>query len=214
MLPFPAPNDKRQYQCFICSQVQTDYQAFRKHITENHEEGREFLICPLLHCQAPVRDLRLHFKNKHPHNSLPPGIQLRASVWYDVRSPKRKKVPTFKSGTHISKTGKICNYRSGYELDVYKCLDTDESVRVYDAEPFPVSYFWMGEEKNYWPDIKVTFEDGHVEIWEVKPQNQLNLKQNKVKWDACKYFCDVRGWNFKVICEQDINKMKKKRYNN
>ena len=55
---------KRKWQCFVCGKQYKNFETYKEHIIDKHEEGREFIICPT--CGAPVRDIRAHFRAKHP----------------------------------------------------------------------------------------------------------------------------------------------------
>lgn len=210
-----AKNDgKRKWQCFVCGREYLEYQAFADHIVEEHEEGRDYVRCPLPRCAAPIRDIQLHMKAKHPHDSMPSfhGPN-RALVWKGQKGVKEKKSkrPTFRQGEFVSmkNNGKEFTYRSSYECAVLECLELLPEIVKYDVEPIRIPYFYKGQEKNYIPDISLCFSDGHIEIWEIKPANQTSLEQNTAKWDAAKLFCATRGWDFIVITEKGIELLKK-----
>ena len=211
MLPFIANNNKRKFSCFVCGIIFDSPNEFKNHIISTHEEGRVYLICPNKSCGWPCRDLRFQFRNTHPSCKCPEDRQLRATVMYDLKTPgKKKKIPNFQNGFHISaKTGKKMHFRSGYEREVYECLDKLGEVLRYEVEPFSIPYFFKGKKKNYYPDLLVEFSSGAIEIWEIKPSNQTALEQNKAKWDAAKYYCQLRGWSFEPITEQRIGQLKK-----
>src|SRR5690606_36339156 len=110
-------NKERKFQCFVCGQLFSDYIEYKDHIVESHEEGREYVICPLQHCQAPVRDLKMHVKVKHRGVDLK-GIekkfQTKATVWNDFSPTGKKKTrpPKVRRGKYVSvKTGKVFDYR-------------------------------------------------------------------------------------------------------
>lgn len=213
-LPFNNENkDKkvRKWQCFVCGIFYEDFEQFRNHIIETHEEGREFIICPLERCKAPVRDMRMHFKAKHPYDQLPKKGMMRAIVWKDVSNKekvKTKKV-NFKEGMYTSSKMNIdFRYRSGYEETVYECLDSLHDVLTFEPEPFEISYIFQGKPHKYIPDIIVTFLDGHKEVWEIKPATQTDLPKNQAKWDYAREHCKLRGWKFEVITEMVIHKLK------
>lgn len=201
---------KRSYQCFICGVLFDEYSKMAGHVKENHELGREYVVCPLERCQAPVRDLRIHFKANHPYDALPKASQMRALVLFDPKSKKVKKIPSFKEGyiTSVKNNGKKMHFRSGWEKDVYESLEALKSVVAYEVEPFGVSYIFEGESKTYWPDLKVYFSDGTVQIWEVKPANQSLVPRNQAKWASCERYCMDRGWKFSVIMEEQIKALK------
>jgi hypothetical protein len=91
---------KRQFTCFVCGINLETLEEFKTHVME-HDEGREWIRCPITYCQCPCRDLRAHFQKTHKGIPIPKNCQLKASVWFDPTRKKRK--PTFAEGNFISK---------------------------------------------------------------------------------------------------------------
>lgn len=215
-LPFPKDDHTRSYICFVCGLKHKDFEEYKSHIINSHEEGREFVICPLGRCGAPVRDLRLHWKAKHPsEKEMPKTGQMKAMIWKDQNTKTgkmTKRKPKFREGYLISTKngGKEMHYRSGMECDVYEYLEAIPEVLGYEVEPFKVQYSFEGEVHEYNPDLKVSFDDGRIEIWEIKPSNQTHLPRNNAKWTACNQYCQTRGFNFMVLTEVGIGKLKQK----
>lgn len=207
MLPFQ--NDgKKKYQCFCCGIQFTDFSDFTNHIKENHDEGRDYLICEI--CGACVRDLPLHHKKHLPHFPMPKYKMLRALIWKDIspKGEKKTRKPKFREGWYEStKMKKKFYYRSGYESKVFECLDSWNECVAFEAEPFRIPYLWEGTSHEYTPDILVIFIDGHKELWEIKPANQTALEQNQCKWSAAAEACEPRGWKFVVKTEQGIKQL-------
>jgi len=207
-LPFGDSSGK--HVCFCCGMQFSEYEEFRSHIIESHEEGREFVRCPLEHCKAPVRDVKLHMKVKHPSFDLRNFKgQARAIIWHDFSAKgKKTRKPRFKQGKYEStKTGKTLGYRSGLEEKLYKVLDQHDEVMSFYSEPFNIDYIHKGQAHKYTPDLIVNFMDGRRQVWEVKPSNQTDLEMNKNKWRAAEEACKVRGWSFEVFTEQRIDKL-------
>lgn len=219
-LPFDLPNkNKRRWQCFVCGREYTEYDPYKTHIIEEHEEGRDYVLCPLKRCGAPVRDLRMHFKVKHRGEKIPAGTQHKSTVWRDqkVKGGKKEIVtrkPTFMRGVLISNKpnmkGREIPYRSGYERRVYECLEVLTDVLYYDTETEKIPYYFEGERHIYLPDLKIAVADGHIEVWEIKPATQTSNPKNEAKWKAAEDYCNVRGWKFVVVTEVGINKLEKK----
>lgn len=209
-------NNERTWQCFVCAKNYQTYEDYKQHIIDNHDEGREYLTCP--DCKAPVRDMKAHYKVKHPQRMMPKGLQHRVVVWKDYKTNRKSgkrefkaRGPQFRQGTFSSK--KSCadfTYRSGMECDFYECLEADRDVEAFFGEPFKVPYFYAGEWHNYIPDIKVHYIDGSVEIWEIKPQSQTGYEQNKAKWVAMNDYAHNYGWEFTVQTEDALSMLKKK----
>jgi hypothetical protein len=207
--------------CFVCGKNHKVFEEYKKHIIDMHEEGREYVICPLARCGAPVRDLRLHFKAKHPSEaSVPKTGQMKAMIWKDQGPRKdggklKQRKPKFREGYLVSTKngGREMHYRSGMECDVYECLESMSEVVSYDVEPFKVQYTFEGEVHEYNPDLSILFDDGHIEIWEIKPANQTHLPRNNAKWTACNQYCQARGFNFMVLTEVGMGKLKQRTKN-
>jgi hypothetical protein len=204
--------DNRKYTCFVCGINLNSHIEYKDHIIEKHELGRDYVICPLSRCGYPVRCIRTHYKAHHPNECMPQIGQLKASIWRDFNKNKKiSRKPKFKEGFFISNknNNKAMHYRSGYELDVYKCLENIQEVVEYYVEPIKIGYLFEGKKHTYNPDLVVIFNDNHKEVWEIKPSNQTDLPKNNAKWVACDSYCQMRGWKFVVITERGINKLKK-----
>jgi TnsA endonuclease N terminal len=210
---FNRDNGKRKWQCFVCGKEYEVFEDFCSHIKESHEEGREYIICPLARCGTPIRDMNLHFKAKHPQDVIPKYHgPSRAIVWKDQKKNKRDKKVDFRKGHFVSakNNGKEFYYRSGYECEVLECLERIPEVIAYDVEPFKtgIPYLFKGEQHHYFPDLSLQFADGHIEIWEIKPASQTLLEVNNAKWQAANVYCTARDWKFIVITEVGIGKLK------
>jgi hypothetical protein len=217
-LPFEDRESKsqRKWQCFVCGQQLDDYEGYKSHVLEKHDEGREFIKCP--DCDAPVRDLKMHYAAKHPKRALPKGVQTKVAVWHDFKSGKdgnKQKTgtrkPTFRQGSFTSKKcGCDFEYKSGLECEFYECLEEDLDVHCWAYESLKIPYFWKNEWHNYIPDMRVAFIDGTTQIWEIKPANQTQYEQNKAKWAAANNYCSNMGWEFVVLTEVGLGKLKHK----
>lgn len=203
--------DIRKFRCFVCSIEFEQFDEYKNHILESHEEGQDYIKCPVEYCQAPIRCMRSHFKAKHPHLALPKTGMLKAIVWRDIASNgKMKRKNKFREGWHEStKMGKNFYFRSGYEKSVFELLDSWHRVMAYEVEPFAIPYIHEGSQHNYTPDVFISFIDGKIEIWEIKPASQTLLEKNQNKWFSAKRACEAKGWGFEVITEQTIEKLKK-----
>ena len=211
-LPFEDKDKgKRKYNCFVCGVAFSDLFEMNKHILENHEEGREYVSCPA--CKFCVRDLKAHFKAKHKDRPMPTSGQMKALIWKDM-SPNGKtktRKPNFRDGylMSIKNGGREMHYRSGLECEIYECLESITEVLKYDVEPLNIPYLYKGKQHKYFPDLSIQFIDGHIEIWEIKPAAQTDLPQNEAKWKAATEFCRARNWEFIVITEVGLGKLKK-----
>ena len=204
--------NEKKCTCFVCGQLFENYNEMKTHITTAHDEGREFVICPLQRCGFPVRCLRSHFKLKHPNEKIPQDKQMKALIWKDFKDKKKPKVKKhFKEGFYESKkNNKKMHYRSGLECEYYKLLELMNDVASYHEEAFAINYMFEGTEHRYIPDILVQYKDGKKELWEVKPKYQMKLPKNQAKWAAAKNWCEARNIPFIVYTEKGLLDLQKR----
>lgn len=100
-------------------------------------------------------------------------------------------------------------YRSSYELQAYKILEQLAKVVKYETEPFYIPYRFQGIEKNYVPDILVTYDDGTQELIEVMSTWQLEDVVRQAKFVAARKYCDEQGLKFSVWTEENIKKVRR-----
>src|ERR1019366_3873114 len=96
---------------------------------------------------------------KHPKEPVPQSGMMRSIVWKDFSpkgSKKKGKKPNFREGTIISLKmhGKEMHYRSGWECEVYECLEALSQVQAYWVEPIRIPYLHEGHMHDYLPDIR------------------------------------------------------------
>ena len=119
-------------------------------------------------------------------------------------------------------------YRSSWECRVMSFLDNNPSVVQWSSEEIIIPYLSPIDRKihRYFPDfyIKVKDKNGNIKemIWEIKPKKQSTQPKkqsritqkyinevvtwgiNEAKWKAAQEYCLDRGWQFKVLTEEDI----------
>lgn len=119
-------------------------------------------------------------------------------------------------------------YRSMLEKRVMTWLDENSSVLEWQSEEFYIPYYdpTVGHMRRYFPDIwmRARTPDGGEKtiLIEIKPKSQtkppkqtkrksknylmevVNWGVNNAKWEAAKKYCDHRGWEFKLVTEEDM----------
>jgi len=105
-------------------------------------------------------------------------------------------------------------------------FDHDSNVEYWQSEEFFIPYFDPTRQiiGHYYPDFKIRYKNGKTVVCEIKPHHQtviptINKKgkrkplkeallyaKNTAKWDAASKYCDVRGYEFKLITEKDLFK--------
>lgn len=127
-------------------------------------------------------------------------------------------------------------FRSSWELDYIKILESNDNVDWWTSECLCIPYLYNLKRHRYYPDFLVHLKDGSYYIVEIKPyhesvmpqltegkkytQKQLkNFNYNKkvyiknmFKWKSAQTFCEKMSTDknisiqFKVVTERDLYK--------
>ena len=125
-------------------------------------------------------------------------------------------------------------YRSQWELHFMAWLDTHSAVEWWQSEEFHIPYFDPSRNKagHYYPDFLVQFKDGKTILIEIKPfkETQLPIKgkdtrsekrylkecltfaKNQAKWKHAHKYAEERGWQFKIMTENELGLSKVNRH--
>lgn len=125
-------------------------------------------------------------------------------------------------------------YRSGWERSVFVWLDNNPICVGWGSETIIVPYFSPIDNRThrYFVDLKAIFKypDGKTKTFliEIKPKQQTVMPKtqnksqkrlveevstyavNRAKWEAASEYARKKGWEFKVITEDEIYGAKKK----
>lgn len=93
-----------------------------------------------------------------------------------------------------TKSGKICNYRSSWELELMEILDGDDRIESWRYEPISISYIFEGKTRRYVPDFHVVTTSGSDLLVEVKPPALSDTDVNSSKRQAAIDFCSRNAW--------------------
>lgn len=119
--------------------------------------------------------------------------------------------------------GKLpCQYRSSWELSVFRILDFHPNVTQWASESISIPYQnpLTGKWTFYIPDLLVVFTDKHgakrAEMIEIKPAKEAYLEKakskkdklafavNQAKWTAAIAWCAKQGLTFRVMTENEL----------
>jgi hypothetical protein len=103
----------------------------------------------------------------------------------------------FSKGLYFSpKMNLSYNYRSSWEVEFMRYLDSFENVEQWFYEFDTISYFFEGKRKKYIPDFQVKLKDGRNFLVEVKPKALRKLAKNEAKREAAKSYCDENSMTY------------------
>jgi hypothetical protein len=99
-------------------------------------------------------------------------------------------------------------YESLLERDYLYLLEFDKDVISYTEQPLTLEYNVLSRKRTYTPDLKVVRKE-KTQIIEIKPKEKLlkflSDEKEKMKFDAAKYYCCSKGYEFKFVTDEDIH---------
>ena len=124
---------------------------------------------------------------------------------------RRRKSRKPKKGTYVStKSGKICVYRSGWELVYFQYLDENPDVLHWESENFIIEYVSnhsTGRLRKYIPDFYVEYADGTKTVEEIKPSKKLTQRLILKKHNMADVWCREKGYEFRIITEIELKEL-------
>lgn len=95
-------------------------------------------------------------------------------------------------------------YQSSYELQAFKILENDKSVKTYKRSNNVIDYVYDESTHKYIPDIFVEYDDSKISIIEVKAKWDMKNLKNKLKFKAARKYCKNNGYNFEIWSENEL----------
>ncbi len=120
---------------------------------------------------------------------------------------------------YVGELGKI-EYRSSYELMVFRWLDMNPDVIAWNSEGTCIPYICPTDNQihRYYVDLAIKWKSGKSVLVEIKPENQTSAptsknkqvlleqtlvwSKNKAKWEAAERFAKKNGIVFQVWTEK------------
>ncbi len=118
-------------------------------------------------------------------------------------------------------------YRSLWELQLFKWLDSQPFIAEWNSEEIIIPYVCRtdGRPHRYFVDVWMKFKDGRILIVEVKPEKEtkppvtpkkktmkyveqvMTYAKNISKWEQAREYALDRGWTFEVWDENTLKKL-------
>jgi len=98
-------------------------------------------------------------------------------------------------------------YRSSYELEYLKQLESDPLVVTYEYESLRIEYQFNGVSRTTIPDFLVHYTDGHTELVEVKANWCLNDESIRCKLEAVKRYASKSNLLFLLVTETCLSSL-------
>lgn len=112
----------------------------------------------------------------------------------------------WKLGTYQShKMNKSFNFKSSWEENIMKQLDSSTQVVSWSYETISIKYYDENHKiRRYIPDFIITLEPGHKILLEVKAPKLALGERQQCKFTAAKQYCIENNIEF-VLCKHNTN---------
>lgn len=92
-----------------------------------------------------------------------------------------------------NKLSRNVQYESDLERRFLQQIESDDNIIIYQEQPLEISYEIGDKKLVYFPDVIVISNDYRGIIVEIKPVFHMALRENLIKWEALKRFCEKYG---------------------
>lgn len=214
-------NLKEQYRIGERISSLTDYnKSEENHKTFEERFGKEKAdkIKKKLSEHSSGKNNPMYGKKEHTKGIVAFGKSCKGKTWEEIHgkelSDKLKKQMSEKnSGKNNPMYGKPSPQGSGngwcgwynnlFFRSILELSFLIKNPNVKSAEYIKIPYKdYNGNERNYLPD----FID-EVNLYEIKPSYLVDSKENQLKFEAARVYCENNNLNFKIITDLDINRL-------
>lgn len=140
------------------------------------------------------------FYNKHMSDIIKRRYRENKEWVEKVTCPKKYIHGDFYS----NKMKKYIKYASSYELKYLNILENDHNVIEFEKPHLCLSYYYKNKEHYYFPDLKIKYKNGSIEIHEVKPKKFLLDEIVILKKNAAENYCTEKKYKYKFITEDEL----------
>jgi len=157
-----------------------------------------------LKCMAADKSHMIPMRESKVGWEMPEVAKQKISV-ASVERPAENVFTVAIGGYHDSPKIGRCYYRSSYEKKAFQILDKDANVVNYVIDPVVIVYENEdGMDRRYRPDLQVFYDDGSIDLIEVKPLWRMDDPLVIRKCEAAECYAAERGWDFYVWTEEEL----------
>lgn len=118
-----------------------------------------------------------------------------------------KQLPNRKVSLFYSKKSELANYiESRHEMAMALCLEFNDNVDFYQAQPAHIEFLFKGKMRRYTPDFFVRLKNGRMLVIEVKCASIL--KKDAILRERLELLHNVyeaRGIEFRVVTDEQLH---------
>jgi hypothetical protein len=104
------------------------------------------------------------------------------------------------------KMGRMLQWESHNELNAFRLLDANPSVREFHEQPAEIHYSLHGEKHRHYPDILVVYSSAKKEFWEIKPKKEASAPETVQRTELLSAQLPIKGFGYRMVLGEDISK--------
>lgn len=101
------------------------------------------------------------------------------------------------------KLGRMVQWESHNELNAYRLLDADPTVKTFQEQPAEIRFVLDGEEHRHYPDTLVELQ-GRQEFWEIKPESEALHPDVVRRTELLARALPAKGFAYCMVLAEDL----------
>jgi hypothetical protein len=137
--------------------------------------------------------------------SRTPEVRAKISKWQREAFRDGRRVLSggadnrYRRGWLVTRKAGRVYFRSGWEKECYKALDTNSEVESFQVEPFSIPYRFQGRVRNYFPDCLARLRSGRQILIEVRADWRFDLPKARAQFRAAQRYARAHGMEFRIL---------------
>ena len=103
------------------------------------------------------------------------------------------------------KMGRMMQWESTNELNAFRLLDADPTVRKFYEQPVRIRYMLDGKEHYHIPDVLVETAEGKF-IWEIKPEQNASEADVEKRTQLLSGLLPAYGYKYQIVLAEELGK--------
>jgi hypothetical protein len=180
--------------------------SFAIYMTPNFQVSRRAVCSINMHTldQIKLKYCGLTAACNSPHHQsivsihFPESGKIRArKIVTRSRSRPTGKYPSWKMKRMIQ-------WESHNELNAFRILDVDPSVKYFFEQPLEIRYRQEGGENSHYPDLLVITNSGK-ELWEIKPNSEAAKPENLKRTELMIKVLPEFGFTYRIVTGEELS---------
>lgn len=104
------------------------------------------------------------------------------------------------------KMGRMVHWESPNELNAFRLLDADPTIRSFQEQPLAIRFELQGETHLHYPDLLIEWRDGRRALWEIKPTRKAMRPQTTARTRYLQAALPSVGFQYRMVLAEELRR--------